>query len=117
MFVRGRRRVLLLAALCVSGCLSPTLPLPPPSRPDTIEGPDQQGLVHVEGTVPGYAEAFLKNDRTGVGVFQQTGRDGRYSLSIAAQPGDYLQLWYEQNGDESPFTDVYVPGASDAGAD
>ena len=108
----ARRLVLLLAALSVVwgvGCLSPTLPLPPPSRPDTVEGPDPAGNVRLSGTVLSNSLVYAYNSRNAQGVFQRVGADGRYDLLLAAQVGDEITLWYESGGEASPVLIVVIP--------
>jgi hypothetical protein len=101
--VRIRRRLLLLAAgALAAGCLSPTLPLPPPSRP-TVEGPDQNGMVILDGNVQGDAPVYAANIRTGDIRGQFTAADGHYRFPIAAQVGDELELWYSVGTQNSPI--------------
>jgi len=123
-----RRAVLglgLLATLaCVaSSCLSPTLPLPPPEEPDTV-----QPLAHdpdvwtVGGTcIPGaIVEVF--NDTQSVGsVFADDQRTGRYSVEVRAKRCDLA--WVKQDvEDESSGQTSFViqeknsAGVEDAGA-
>jgi hypothetical protein len=66
--VPSKRQVLALflvvtCGLVASACLSPTLPLPPPSRP-VIEGPDEQGNVTLSGNVIPEAEVYAHNTET-----------------------------------------------------
>jgi len=101
--VRIRRRLLLLAAGALAvGCLSPTLPLPPPSRP-TVEGPDETGMVTLDGHVQGEAPVYAANPRTGDIRGQFTEADGHYRFQIAAQVGDELELWYSVGTQNSPI--------------
>lgn len=97
-----RRRWLLAAGLVLAGCLSPTLPLPPPSKP-TVEGPDQQGMVTLSGRTEEGADVFAANLRTGdiVGKIDIE-NDGLYVIVIAAEVGDEMQLWYTLGTEESP---------------
>ena len=108
----SRRLALLVAALGVASatsCLSPTLPLPPPSRPDKITGPDAQGLVTIEGSVLPNTVVYLQNSITRDGTFDSVGGDGRYVLSLRAELGTELWLWYARGADESPVTTFTVP--------
>jgi hypothetical protein len=99
----GRRLFLASAgALLATACLSPTLPLPPPSRP-TVEGPDQQGQVVLDGNVLGGATVYAANTRTGELRGQlYTGDDGHYRIQIGAEVGDELEVWYSIGTDQSP---------------
>lgn len=92
----------------LAGCLSPTLPLPPPSKP-VVDGPDSQGNVTLSGNVPATATAYALNNRTGEGVFHVTGEDGAYVLVLPAQRGDELSLWYSLGTDDSPSIVFRVP--------
>jgi hypothetical protein len=105
------RRLLLaaaVAAVAATSCLSPTLPLPPPSKP-TIDGPDPQGNVTVTGNVLGNSTVFVENARLNSGVFEHVGNNGQYKLVLPAQVNDELWIWYTQGTDESPVTIVTVP--------
>lgn len=119
---RGTRRATLLAdmrrfsrrgwliglSLAATACLSPTLPLPPPSKP-VVEGPDQQGMVTLDGYVEGEATVFAANPRTGEIRGQFTGPDGHYRFAIAAVVGDELELWYQVGTTTSPGIVFKVP--------
>ena len=50
-----RRLLLLTAGLCLVSCLSPTLPLPPPNRPD-VSAPDAEGFARIQGVAAPQAE-------------------------------------------------------------
>ena len=97
----SRRWLLFVAGALVAGCLSPTLPLPPPSRPD-VQGPDQEGMVTLDGAVQGDAAVYAANPRTGDIRGQLTGADGHYHFQIAAEVGDELELWYSVGTTSSP---------------
>lgn len=102
--VRLTRRLALMAAAAglAAACLSPTLPLPPPSKP-TVEGPDQQGMVTLSGRVQEGASVYAANMRTGDIRGQiDLDSDGDYSFQIPAQAGDELELWYTLGTEESP---------------
>jgi hypothetical protein len=98
----SRRRWLFAAGLVLAGCLSPTLPLPPPNKPD-VQGPDQQGLVTLSGTTEAGATVFVENLRTGQVVGQKDlDADGLYQLVIGAELQDRVDLWYTLGSEESP---------------
>jgi len=109
MVVRARRSWLLATALLAVGCLSPTLPLPPPSEA-SVTTPDMQGLVHVSGTVLPKSLVFALNQNTQLASGQYT-ESGSYDFVIAAQPYDDLTIWYENSNVESPTIDVTVKAA------
>ncbi len=105
----GRRALLLGAAtLLVASCLSPTLPLPPPSRPD-VTSPDGAGFVRITGSVQSMATTYAQNMRTGRIAGQTTDETGDYELELAGEIGDRLVVWYTLNGDQSAGTEVIVP--------
>jgi hypothetical protein len=101
--------VLALAVLLPSACLSPTLPLPPPNRPDTIEGPDPNGYVRLAGTVAPNSRANAMNRRTSSGGFDDAGDDGRYEITLQALPGDQIVLWYMLQGENSQSVRFEIP--------
>jgi hypothetical protein len=105
------RRTLLhsVAALLMAGCLSPTLPLPPPNEPN-VSGPDESGTAYLTGTVPASAIVFAINHTTALGYFQQTGRDGQYNFAIRASVGDRVVFWYELNDDRSDGVEFTIGG-------
>jgi hypothetical protein len=79
---------LVLGATAFGGCLSPTLPLPPPEEPDTIaQGND--GVWELRGDCLEGAEVIAINESTGRGaVFVDLKRSGRYSLLIEGDACD-----------------------------
>jgi hypothetical protein len=103
-----RRGWIIGLTLLGTACLSPTLPLPPPSRP-VIEGPDQEGMVTLEGHVDGQATVFAANMRTGEIRGQFTGHDGHYRFAIPAEVGDELELWYQTGTTTSPGIVFKIP--------
>ena len=109
MFLRSRRGWLLGAALfALGGCLSPTLPLPPPDRPD-VSAPDENGLVRLQGLAAPKAEVIAWNHATDLIAGQITSDDARYDFSIKAQANDYLELWYIVGDEESQTVRFKVP--------
>jgi len=106
MFLRSRRRWLLGAALFAAGCLSPTLPLPPPTNPE-MTATDTQGLVQLSGSVPPQSEVFALNHNTNQIAGQYT-ESGAYKFTIAAQEHDSMSLWYVHATEESPPADFFI---------
>lgn len=106
--VRVARRWFVVAATLVlaTGCLSPTLPLPPPS-PD-VGSPNSQGLVEISGYTDGggieiYAENLRSRDING----QISADDGRYDFFLPAQVGDQVVVYYIIGNDRSqPYSKV-----------
>ena len=99
-------------SLLASGCLSPTLPLPPPSRPD-ITPPDSRGLSTLSGRVPSGTTALAQNLANGKLVGQVTDETGFYELQILAESGDRIALWYRDVYRDSSSTVILVPPAKD----
>jgi hypothetical protein len=106
------RRVFALALLggaLAGGCLSPTLPLPPPSKPD-VSAPDANGNVRVQGWVPGRSEAIARNERTDLLYGQLTDNSGQYDFLMPAQSCDWITLYYISGTELSaPANSARVP--------
>src|SRR5262245_11247327 len=87
------RRSLLAAGLIAVGCYSPTLPLPPPGKPEitSVEGTDRYRLV---GEVEPHGEVTARNRRTLLLAGQLTESSGHYDFEVAGQEGDQMELWY-----------------------
>src|ERR1051325_9489505 len=95
----SRRTLLAWAGIGVfaPSCLSPTLPLPPPEVPD---GRDLgNGYYRLQGNLPVFGTVIIQNPRTSLGV--NKGPLQFYDLTIGAEKGDTLWLWYEVDGDMS----------------
>ena len=101
---RTGRRVFcstVLALVAVPGCLSPTLPLPPPERPE-VTGPDPEtGEVRLRGTVPAKAQVHAINLRTFDIRGQVVGVDGAYDFALPAEIGDEVSMYYRKGTTES----------------
>lgn len=99
--MNSRRRWLFcaFASLAVVGCLSPTLPLPPPGEPE-VTGPSEMGLVRLEGEAPRGSWITAYNRDLGEGRFQDV-KNGRYGLELPAAVGHSIVLWYEIDGEKS----------------
>lgn len=83
------------------GCLSPTLPMPPPAKPD-IDGPDERGVVVLSGHAPPESHVFAENENTGFSYGQRTNAvTGAYRFPILARFGDVISMYYRLNEDES----------------
>jgi len=114
-----RRAALRLTALAVSllavaACLSPTLPLPPPEDPDTIQpSAEHSGYWRVSGECYTGAMVTLFNDRTRKGVVvEDTDRNGRFSVEIEADVCDLVMISQEvvteENGLETSSTSSFL---------
>lgn len=101
--------------ICVSilatGCLSPTLPLPPPSRPE-VTAPDEDGNIRITGFVQSRATVFALNQRTDQIVGEVTGADGAYDLSMPAEVGDRISVWQSIHTKESDASEIVVPAVT-----
>jgi hypothetical protein len=104
----ARRALLLLAALLVGSCYAPTLPLPPPVRPDISEQ-TEIGTYRLSGSVMPDALVVAFNTRTELAAGQQTGEDGAYDFEIGAEPGDAIHFWYVVGVDQSPAITFGIP--------
>lgn len=95
----SRRRVLQWAAtaLLASGCLSPTLPLPPPSPPDVTNLGG--GEYRVQGSIPLVGTVLIRDTRSRL-VYGQADTQV-FDVVVSAEPGDRMVLWYEVSGDQS----------------
>jgi hypothetical protein len=93
------------------GCYSPTLPLPPPVKPDITQ--TETGAYHVEGGVLPAAQVFVLNQRTLLIDGQQADRVGIYGFDLhGAEAGDVMSIWYEAGTDLSPTTAFVLPDFS-----
>ena len=106
MLLRSRRGWLVGAALLVGGCLSPTLPLPPPGDP-TVSATETAGLVRLTGAVEPASDVFAKNHTTGKIRGQYTA-SGIYDFTIEAQERDAITLWYTQGSIDSPPAEFVI---------
>jgi len=96
------------------GCYSPTLPLPPPVKPDITE--TETGQYRLRGGVVPDAQVFALNARTLLVDGQQAGHLGEYNFLLhEAQAGDVVSLWYEAGTDLSPTTAFLLPDFSAGG--
>jgi hypothetical protein len=92
----------------VSGCLSPTLPLPPPAAPDFIDQNVDESLWSLRGSCTPGAVVLIKNLATGqISGIEDIDADGRYFIAIEAEECDVAQLW-EIVGSESSKAASFV---------
>lgn len=103
-----RRLLLVATSLALASCLSPTLPLPPPDRPD-VSAPDASGLVRLQGAAAPRAEVIAWNHDNDVIAGQVTRETSNYDFTIKGEVGDLIELWYIQGDDESSTVRVTVP--------
>jgi hypothetical protein len=115
MRLRFLRRWLLLGAVAQLGCYSPTLPLPPPVKPEITE--TETGAYHVHGGVLPHAEVFILNQRTLFIDGQRADQVGIYDFDLhGAEASDLVSLWYEAGTNLSPTTQFLLPDFSDKDA-
>jgi hypothetical protein len=105
MVLRTWRRWLMGAALFVAGCLSPTLPLPPPDKPMVSSVSD--GLVRLTGNVEPQSEVFAL-DRNSNLIGGQYTDSGDYDFTMQAADRDSMTLWYVNGTVESPPKDFIL---------
>jgi uncharacterized membrane protein YgcG len=111
MRLRLPRRALLLGAVLGLGCYSPTLPLPPPLKPDITL--TDAGDYRVTGGVLPNSQVFALNTRTLLLDGQQTNYLGSYDFVLhEALAGDVISLWYEAGTDLSPAMSFDLPDLS-----
>ena len=113
-------------ALVFLGCLSPTMPMPPPSRPE-IDGLDSSGDVVLSGRIKDASYVYADNLTTGYSAGQALEPEtGEYRFSIGARVGDSMSLFYRRGNDESqarlfeipePDTNTATQSVSDGGDD
>ncbi len=114
------RRALLFASLVMLGCYAPTLPLPPPQKPEIML--TDTGAFRLRGGTEPDAQIFALNERSLLIDGQQTGGTGRYDFELReAKAGDLMQLWYQLGTELSPTTvfvlpDDLAPAGGDGGA-
>ena len=109
--VRMVRRALLgvlfavgLAALVGGGCLSPTLPIPPPDVPDSLHE-TSAGHWQVAGDCTPGARVTVLDVRTGRGaVVEDLTRAGRYVVELEAQACDLAWVMQEVDEEQSGQT-------------
>ena len=94
-------------ALVVGGCLAPTLPLPPPSRP-AVAGPDASGNVELTGSVQPDAEVYVRNYASNDIYGQITASDGAYDITLPAKIGDNVELWYTVGSQQSSSIEFQI---------
>ena len=101
-----------LGLLSVSACYSPTLPLPPPDRPDSADINATGTAVTVDGAgvYPG-ALVFLFNTELGEGVITTGTWNRRYHadvpLDFSTYPRNTIEIWQRAGVEDSSSIAVY----------
>ena len=106
-----RRLLLGMAGFCLAGCLSPTLPLPPPAKPD-VSAPDESGYVRLQGVAAPLSEVIAWNHNNNLIAGQVTGDSALYDFAIKAEENDVIELWYIKGSEESSSVKIVVPEAT-----
>jgi hypothetical protein len=97
---RLARRLVLFGAVLGLGCYSPTLPLPPPLKPEISM--TESGAYHLKGGVLPDSQVAALNERTSIIDGQQSDHVGNYSFDLKeGQPYDVIELWYRTANDLS----------------
>jgi hypothetical protein len=117
--VRGWKFVLVAVAALALGCLSPTLPLPPPAAPTETAG-TQPGTIHLHGVgveanstviirnnAPNPSENLSGNQLVNIALADA---QGVWDIdNVYAAKGDVLVIWQEfGNNEASPSIDFQV---------
>jgi hypothetical protein len=102
MAFRLQRRSLFAGALLAAACYSPTLPLPPPGKPEVSAVVGTRDRFRLTGLVEPHAEVVARNRRTALLAGQLTGGSGRYDFEVVGLEGDSMELWYVVGTEASP---------------
>ena len=118
---RLQRRSLLAGALLAVACYSPTLPLPPPGKPEVSAVVGTTDRYRLTGVVEPNGEVVALNQRTDASAGQLTGSSGRYDFEVVGTRGDSMTLWYVVGTEASPRIKFVLdaaaePDAGDGGA-
>ena len=99
----------------LAGCLSPTLPLPPPEEPGTITE-NTDGTWQVAGSCIEGAQVVLLNEARGRGVvLVDQDATGHYSIAVAGDACDVIVLT-QSLGDEASGETRFALRAVESGA-
>ncbi len=110
-----------VSALVGAGCLSPTLPIPPPDPPDSMHA-TAAGHWQVAGDCTPGARVTVLDARTGRGaVVEDLTRAGRYVVDLEAEACDPAWVMQEVDEERSGQTGFVIGARSrnapvDAGA-
>ncbi len=96
-----------LVAFAAQGCLSPTLPLPPPEEPDVVQQ-ETGGNWLVAGACADHALVSIFNRNTGAGVIT-TCTHGTYAKTLQGQKCDDCFVSQEtEDGEQSSETEFLL---------
>lgn len=110
----ARLRTLLVAGVlaCLSGCTSPTLPLPPPALPSITVGaePNTFHLQSDRGALPNALIVVVNGNVSLPRHERVTGTladdQGSWELDVPGFPGDVIDISQEDGTTRSPTTTV-----------
>jgi len=108
--------LVLLGAICLGACSTPTLPLPPPAALSST-GPGADGIITVEGDVLEDAFVFVLNETTQKGVIVRADASGHFVARIESievvdpeeTDPDVLTIWQRRGNDIGEQTSISVP--------
>lgn len=113
---RLQRRSLFAGALLAVACYSPTLPLPPPGKPEVSAVVGTTDRYRLTGVVEPHGEVVARNRRTALLAGQVTGGTGRYDFEVVGAEGDSMELWYVVGTEASPRTKFVLAAPADPDA-
>lgn len=105
-----------LGAALVVGCVSPTLPLPPPETPIITQGSEPNRYVLTGGKGSALVDAFiiainqslsLSRDKRVSGT--QADEEGRWRVEVYASPGDRIDITQERGDVRSTTLSIAIP--------
>ena len=103
--------LVVFATAWMSGCNSPTLPLPPPSRADIEASLDiATSVARITGlrrAVEPHALVTCFNNRTGIGSVGLASDQGSFEIDVPADEGDVIEVW-QRVGNDPPSIVVTV---------
>ncbi|MCU0658465.1 MAG: hypothetical protein MUF64_25365 [Polyangiaceae bacterium] len=99
----SRRRWMGMAGVLftLAGCASPTLPLPPPERPEISTFHDD-GTITLKGSALPEALVYGFNQNLEEGLIVKASPGGGYEMRIRAEVGHDISLWQELSTERSP---------------
>ena len=110
--VRSSSRRAFLGALLLCGCLSPSLPLPPPFEPSVSPSKLGADYVHLKGIgVEEYSLVTIQNNDAPLGmrgVIVEANALGEWEADVFARSGHTLHIWQLVRGQQSTPTVITI---------
>jgi len=101
--------IALIAALLGSGCLSPTLPLPPPDVTSMHLSAEGEGVWAISGECIAGALVTVFNETTGEGaVIEDRAMTGKFTVFIKASACDLAWAKQDQGSETSTHSTSFV---------